>query len=109
MEQVPRGTNIAKFNIRTGCPEVRQHALGQAGTPVLLAENLDRNILRHAPQQIERLYIQIVIYNQHRLFSHAVNLCVGDIGLQPLPVQNQKMLKSARVDEICHDLLDVVR
>lgn len=107
MKHVPRGANIVKFHIRAGGPEVRQHALGQAGTPVLLAENLDRNALRHAPQQIERLYIQIVIYNQYRLFSHAVNLRVGDVGLQALPVQNQKMFESARVDEICHDFLQV--
>lgn len=39
VEQVPRGTNIAKFHIRAGSPDVRQHALGQTGTPVLLAEN----------------------------------------------------------------------
>ena len=81
VKYVPRGTNIAKFHIRAGCPEVRQHALGQAGTPVLLAENLDRNTLRHAPQQVERLYIQVIIHNQHRLFCHAVDLRVGDIVL----------------------------
>ncbi len=106
VKYVPRGANIAKFHIRAGSPEVRQHALGQAGTPVLFAENLDRNTLRHAPQQIECLYIQVVIYNQHRLLRQAVNLCVGDIGLQPLPVQNQKVLEGARVDEIRHDLLE---
>ena len=96
VKHVPRGAYIAKFNIRTGCPEVRQHALGQAGSPVLLAENLDRNVLRHAPQQVERLYIQVVIYNQHRLLRHAVNLRIGDICLKPLPVQNQKVLESVR-------------
>lgn len=57
VEHVPRGVNIVKFNIRAGFPEVRQHVFGQAGAPVLLAENLDRNTLRHAPQQVERLYI----------------------------------------------------
>ena len=41
VEHVSRGTNIAKFNIRAGSPEVRQHAFGQASAPVLLAENLD--------------------------------------------------------------------
>ncbi len=81
VEHVPRGVNIVKFSIRAGCPEVRQHVFGQAGAPVLLAENLDRNTLRHAPQQVERLYIQVIIHNQHRLFCHAVDLRVGDIVL----------------------------
>lgn len=57
MEHVPRGSNIAKFHIRAGGPEVRQHAPGQAGTAVLFAENLDKDTLRHASQQVEGLYI----------------------------------------------------
>lgn len=57
MERIPRGANIVKLHIRAGCLEVRQHAPGQAGTTVLFAENLDRDTLRHAAQQVEGLYI----------------------------------------------------
>ena len=57
MERIPRGANIVKLHIRAGGPEVCQHAPGQAGTTVLFAENLDRDSLRHAPQQVESLYI----------------------------------------------------
>ena len=57
VEYVPCGANIVKLHIRAGCLEVRQHAPGQAGTTVLFAENLDRDSLRHASQQVESLYI----------------------------------------------------
>ena len=68
VEYVPCGTNIVKFHIRAGGPEVCQHAPGQAGTTVLFAENLDRDTLRHAAQQVESLYIQVVAWLRHAFF-----------------------------------------
>ena len=68
VEYVPCGTNFVKFHIRAGGPEVCQHAPGQAGTTVLFAENLDRDTLRHAAQQVESLYIQVVAWLRHAFF-----------------------------------------
>ena len=68
VEYVPCGANIVKLHIRAGCLEVCQHARCQAGTTVLFAENLDRDSLRHASQQVESLYIQVVAWLRHAFF-----------------------------------------
>ena len=56
-----------------------------------------------------RFNAHVVIDDNDRLLCHPVNLHVGDIGFQFLPVKNQEVLISCWIDEVFHDFLHVIR
>ena len=96
-------------NIGSRFLEIRLYRRGDFFVAPLFAENLDTQVFRDSAQQVQCFYTHIVVDNNDRLFRHAVDFRVSDIGFQLLSIENQEMFVGCWVDEVLHDFLHIVR
>ena len=98
---------VVEFNIKTSIQKIFLNLFSLRFIAIFIAINHYGNALGDSAQKVESFDPDIVIDNRDRLLRHTVNLRIGNICIQLLPVQNQEMLESRRINEIFHNLLKI--